>query len=137
MPNAGQNQQYFHDMPNNDNPFERTVAIDYQHYNEEQRIPASVYCVAFDQTVQLSKVPFCIGRNQNGSDLCILDNEKLSGHHAEIDYRDGSYYITDLNSTNHVFINGKQIMPNTPVKLETQAKFTLGDEQFIFYAEKM
>lgn len=136
MPNRGQDQQYYNNMPNN-NPFEQTVAIDHHRYIKEQRIPASVYCVAFEQTVQLAKVPFCIGRNQIGTDLCIIDNDKLSGHHAEIDYQDGNYYMKDLDSTNHVYINGKQIQPGIPVKLEDQAKFTLGDEQFVFHVEKM
>ena len=46
-----------------------------------------------------------IGRNQ-GNDWVLLDTERfISGSHAKVQYRDGSYFLHDT-STNGVFLNG-------------------------------
>ena len=41
-----------------------------------------------------------------------LDTESLSRQHCRIDFENGNFYITDLGSTNGVFIQGERIAPN-------------------------
>lgn len=39
----------------------------------------------------------------------VLDDTKVSRHHARIEERSGIYYVVDLESTNGVFVDGRQI----------------------------
>jgi CRP-like cAMP-binding protein len=48
-----------------------------------------------------------IGRAKD-NDL-VLDNPRVSRHHALIEARNGSYRIVDLNSTNGSFVNGQRV----------------------------
>lgn len=47
----------------------------------------------------------CVIGSHPESDLSI-GKETISSHHASIEYKDGQYYIEDLNSTNGTYING-------------------------------
>lgn len=59
----------------------------------------------------LDKPSLTVGR-KNDNDIYI-DHMAVSGHHARIDKiegnAEGSYTVTDLNSTNGTFVNGKKI----------------------------
>ena len=65
-------------------------------------------------------------------DLCIADNKTVGRKHAVISYYNGSYFIKDLKSLNHVFLNGSQIPTEKETKLNHRMKITLGDEVLIF-----
>ncbi len=39
----------------------------------------------------------------------VLNHPQVSGHHARLSQVQGSYRIIDTNSTNHVYVNGKQV----------------------------
>jgi hypothetical protein len=54
-------------------------------------------------------IAFCrLGRAPD-NDLCF-NNDSVSAHHAELyRHRDGAFSITDLNSTNGVWINGERV----------------------------
>jgi hypothetical protein len=58
--------------------------------------------------------PFRIGRDET-SDLQVFD-VRISRHHAKIEHRRGEYIITDLGSTNGVFINGERITQPTVLR---------------------
>lgn len=94
---------------------------------------AALECVGFGETVPLQTVPFIIGRSSQGVDLCIADNKTVGRKHAVISYRDGWYYITDLKSLNHVYLDEKQIQPETETQLHDQARIMLGNERFVFH----
>lgn len=112
--------------------FGKTVRINRSKGPNQYRMPAELLCVAFNQTVQINKVPYRIGRNPNGTDLCISDNDAISGHHAEITHQDGGYYITDLCSTNHTFLDGEELIGNVPHLLSNGMKIVIADEELIF-----
>lgn len=38
--------------------------------------------------------------------------------HARIEYRTGSYYLIDMNSVNHTFLNGQKLSPEQPYVLQ-------------------
>ncbi len=62
--------------------------------------------VLIDQ-VELNEGMLSIGRKKNNK--LILDNSGVSAHHAMIVVKDNSFILTDNNSTNGVFVNGKKI----------------------------
>ena len=53
-----------------------------------------------------------------------IDDESLSRRHARFFKLMGSYYVTDLSSTNGTFVEGERI--EAPVKLEDGARIQLG-----------
>jgi pSer/pThr/pTyr-binding forkhead associated (FHA) protein len=84
-------------------------------------------CSAADrigQKLAITEYPFLLGRS-----LSPLSNEKeISRKHAEITYdtHEKIFYITDLNSTNGVSLNGEKIQPDQPREIKTGAKIGLG-----------
>lgn len=92
-------------------------------------------CVGFGQTVSITQTPYIIGRSKKGVNLCIADNGAISSHHARITEKNGQFYISDLGSMNHVFINGTKIPENVEVLLKDDMHFNLADEEFIFKAD--
>ncbi len=108
-----------------DDEIEHTV-VDSVH----TEIFAKLYRISEGTTFMINKVPYMIGRGQ-GAD-CIIDNSQVSRSHALIEEIDGQFYITDQNSSNHTYINGKVISPNVRVKLEDGAQIRLSKEVLIF-----
>lgn len=58
--------------------------------------------------------PFRIGRDEE-NELQLYD-ARISREHARIDHVDGRFVVTDLGSTNGVFVNGKQIHAPTTLR---------------------
>src|SRR5205807_5370738 len=50
-----------------------------------------------------------IGRLSDNTNTVVLNHPQVSGHHARLEQVQGGYRIIDLNSTNHVYVNGKQV----------------------------
>lgn len=74
--------------------------------------------------IELSMFPFTIGRS-----LEILSKEnEVSRKHAEISYdaKSSRYYISDLQSTNGVTINGQRVAPGTPYEIISGTRIGLG-----------
>lgn len=65
------------------------------------------------------------------NEICIKDNPVISRVHAIIRYNNGSYTIQDHESTNHTFVNGIVLEPNTIKKLSLNDRILLGNEEFI------
>jgi Mg-chelatase subunit ChlD len=49
-----------------------------------------------------------IGRDPAHNDL-VIAHDTMSAQHAEIEIRGANFYLKDLNSSNHTFVNGKEI----------------------------
>jgi pSer/pThr/pTyr-binding forkhead associated (FHA) protein/Mg-chelatase subunit ChlD len=49
-----------------------------------------------------------IGRDKQLNDICIPQNT-VTSQHAVIEYRDGSFFLRDLRSSNGTFVNGKKM----------------------------
>ena len=92
--------------------------------------------VATGAETRITKPDFTIGKAYGSVDFCIEGNPVISRRHAQIIMRDGNYYIKDTNSTNHVFVEGKMIPPETPVQICNGMKIRLADEIFLFREEK-
>lgn len=59
--------------------------------------------------VDPTKTKWVIGRSKNAD--VFINREELSRAHFEIELFDQNYYVTDLNSTNGVMVNGDKITP--------------------------
>ena len=86
-------------------------------------------------------IPLCIprlriGRNLREVDYVIRDNSAIGRHHADIVFHDGEYFIIDLKSTNHVYVNGTMIPQNQEIHLQNQSTIRLADEEFTFFTKE-
>lgn len=82
----------------------------------------------------LDELSTCIGRALV-SDICI-DNKFVSKKHAliEVDESDGissdrAFYIRDLNSTNHTYVNKTAVKH---IRLKDRDRINIGNEVFVF-----
>lgn len=62
--------------------------------------PGRTYDLAAGRKIMLGR--------QSGNDVVVPD-EQVSRKHAEVEHRDGSLIVTDLNSSNGTFVNGTRI----------------------------
>lgn len=77
------------------------------------------------QEVAITRFPFVIGRKEG--DLIVQDG-KISKRHASITMASGQFFIEDLASTNHTFLDGEKLVPNTPVPLPKSARVRFGPD---------
>jgi pSer/pThr/pTyr-binding forkhead associated (FHA) protein len=59
------------------------------------------------QVIPLESTQLTVGRGLNND--IILEDSRVSRHHAQLRYRARRFWINDLGSTNGTFINGEQI----------------------------
>ena len=80
--------------------------------------------------IELTKSPTRIGRR----DTCdvVLDRPKISGHHAELAFDQGTWRIRDLRSRNDVRVNGKRLSSGIPQELCNEDAIELADIEFRF-----
>lgn len=81
----------------------------------------------FIKEYNLDKLSLTIGRKEDND--IMIDHMAVSGHHARVDKKEDSFTITDLNSTNGTFINGKKI---TEAALRPNDWITIGKHIFYF-----
>jgi len=72
-----------------------------------------------------------VGSARYDCDYCIA-NQLISRRHCEFIRREQNYYIKDLNSSNHTFVNGEQLVPHTEKLLKDKDVIMIAEEQFTF-----
>ncbi|MDY5912416.1 MAG: FHA domain-containing protein [Inconstantimicrobium porci] len=86
-----------------------------------------------NEVIDLNKPVFRIGKEKSYVDYFVSNNNAVSRSHADIITRENKYYVYDLNSTNHTYINNKVL----DVKVETPIYdgdiLRVADEEFIFH----
>ncbi len=60
----------------------------------------------------------------------IVNDKRVSRHHAEIRFERGQFVLYDLGSTNGVGING--VMTHQPVPLKNNDRISVGSHEFVF-----
>lgn len=83
------------------------------------------------EKIQISKSDFIIGRLKDQVDYPVKNNA-IGKLHAQIIFRDNSYYIKDLNSRNGTFINGARINSNKEYEIRHNDRVTLANSDYIF-----
>lgn len=77
---------------------------------------------------------FILGKQHDCNGVISFSNE-ISRHHAKILWRDGAYYIVDLDSANKTFVNGKALAPHIEKELRSGDRIALSTS--VFQVEKI
>lgn len=77
---------------------------------------------------EVSKLPFVVGRQAGAVDIVIENNPEISKRHMIITYSDGTYFITDNSSTNHTYLNGRELPVEVPYPVAGGDVIVLGQE---------
>lgn len=80
---------------------------------------------------ELTERTFLIGKMGEHVDGVIQD-ELISRIHAEIRRIDGSYYLTDLNSTNGTFLNDKRLEANETKEIKIKDIIRFAEAEYVF-----
>lgn len=88
--------------------------------------------VSTNQTIEITRYPFTIGRVLEYCDYALEENNYVSRRHVTILLRNGQAYIRDNGSANGTFLDGMRIKPNTDVELCAGSKFVIGREEFVY-----
>ena len=78
--------------------------------------------------ILVKKLPYRMGRNSD-NDLCIENDDFVSGFHASLEFENGKLLIFDHNSRNGTFINEKRVV-NKPTEIRRGDHLQLGDSVF-------
>ncbi|MFH1008388.1 MAG: FHA domain-containing protein [Candidatus Latescibacterota bacterium] len=52
----------------------------------------------------------------------VIEDDRVSGQHAELSFEEGQFWIEDLGSTNGTYVNGERITRKSPLKNEDLIK---------------
>lgn len=85
-----------------------------------------------NEEIIINKQVFCIGKADQGVDYKITGNKSISRRHAYITTINGVNYLRDNNSTNHTYINGKQVYSNIDVVIPDKSIIKFSNEEFLF-----
>ena len=72
--------------------------------------------------------PFVIGRAEG--DYRITENAAVSKTHADIIFHHGQYYVRDLGSRNHTYVDGIEVAPGIEKSLVSGCTLKLANEEF-------
>lgn len=77
---------------------------------------------------------FWIGRSRQSESKnnLIISNPGVGKNHAYIKLMNGKYFLTDNNSQNGTFVNGKRIPGNTSVELHNGDRIAFWNEEYTF-----
>ena len=85
-----------------------------------------------EERIMLNKATFKIGKASRGVDYSVSGNGAVSRQHAVITQKDGVCYIKDNKSTNHTYVNDKEVEEGKEEILTHDSIIRLGDEEFLF-----
>lgn len=83
-------------------------------------------------TYLVTKPEFVLGK-ADSCDAVVSFSEEISREHAKITWSSDGYAITDLNSTNGTFLNGRMLRANEPQALASGDR--IGLSTFLFSVE--
>ncbi len=92
----------------------------------------TLYRLATEESISIHKPVFRLGKEKNCVDYLVTDNNAVSRSHADIITRGSTYFVTDLHSKNHTYINGQEIPAQCEVEICDGDQLRLGNEEFIF-----
>jgi FHA domain/Domain of unknown function (DUF6382) len=83
------------------------------------------------EKITISKEIFIIGRLKQKVDYAI-QNGTVGKEHAKIIYKDGVFYITDLNSKNGTYLNGLKLEGGKLYELANEDNITFSNVKYAF-----
>lgn len=100
--------------------------------NANVRFP-SLFRVLTEETISVNKPVFRLGKERSYVDYFVTNNNAVSRSHADIITRGNKYFVKDLNSKNHTYINGQELPIQMEVEINDGDSLKLGNEEFIFH----
>lgn len=85
-----------------------------------------------NETINIQKPVFYIGKDGLKADYCIKGNPSISRSHAVIKQIDKEFYLEDLQATNGTYHNDLKLQSSQSVKLMSGDRIKLADEEFVF-----
>lgn len=92
----------------------------------------ALYRVLTEETIYLNKPVFRLGKEKSYVDYFITNNIAVSRSHADIITRGSRYFVIDLNSKNHTYINSQELPIHCEIEIRDGDRLTLGNEEFVF-----
>jgi hypothetical protein len=86
-------------------------------------------CEQTGEVVPLLKFPFYIGSAKEFADFSPAV-EGVSRIHCCISRKENNYYLSDLNSTNGTYLNGKEVVPGKEVLLSANDELKVCSQEF-------
>ncbi len=59
------------------------------------------------EKIRIEGSEFLIGKDKGRVNYCIMNNPSISRCHAKIKMKDGKFYLSDMQSTNFTYLNGR------------------------------
>ncbi len=85
-----------------------------------------------DEVISVNKPVFRLGKEKSYVDYFVTNNIAVSRSHADIITRGTRYFVKDLNSKNHTYINERELPVQSEVEIFDGDHLKLGNEEFIF-----
>jgi serine phosphatase RsbU (regulator of sigma subunit) len=92
--------------------------------------------VTTSKTIQLSGESQILGRDAERCQI-VIPHHAVSREHAKITVQNGTYYIEDLKSRNHTFVNSKEVPPPMRQALKPDDRIKICDFLFQFRDERI
>lgn len=99
--------------------------------NANVRFP-TLFRVLNEETISINKPVFRLGKERSYVDYFVTNNIAVSRSHADIITRGNKYFVKDLNSKNHTYINNQELPIHMEVEIHDGDRLKLGNEEFIF-----
>lgn len=112
-------------------PVEETLAYDrtvlLTAINEPE-VPELV-CEQTGEVIPLNKFPYYLGSAKEYADFVIV-SEGVSRIHCCVSKKEKNYYLSDLNSTNGTYLNGKEVPPGKDALLAANDVIRICSQEF-------
>lgn len=89
---------------------------------------------AIREIVPLTKAEFIFGRNPGAGADFVLDHPAISGAHCKVYCRENRFFVQDLGSKNHTFVDGEMLQPGSPKEIQAEHGFRIGAVEALFVA---
>lgn len=96
----------------------------------------TLFRVLTEETISINKPVFRIGKERSYVDYFVTNNIAVSRSHVDIITRGSKYFVKDLNSKNHTYINNHELPIYMEVEIHDGDRLKLGNEEFIFNIPK-
>lgn len=96
----------------------------------------TLYRILTEETISINKPVFRLGKGKSYVDYFVTNNIAVSRSHADIVTRGNHFFVTDLNSKNHTYINGRELPVHCEMEINDGDRLKLGNEEFIFHIER-
>lgn len=92
----------------------------------------TLFRVLTEETIVVNKPVFRLGKEKSYVDYFVTNNIAVSRSHADIITRGTRYFVIDLNSKNHTYINNREIPIHFEIEICDGDRLKLGNEEFVF-----